>query len=116
MGLDEDKLHQLFELQRTFNARIGVKPEEMSSEEKQRWLLQCSRAIVQETAELTDCVPWKWWKKSMVFEKEHAQEEAIDLLHFLLSAFMFLDMDADAVFEAYCKKNNINHVRQDTGY
>ena len=120
MNTDEqnpkDRLNQLFELQKQLNKRIGVDTDSMSEEERQRWLLQYCRAMSQEIAELTDCVPWKWWAKYQTFNQQNARVEIVDLLHFLISLAQVMGMSADDIFEAYAKKHEVNVNRQDAGY
>jgi dimeric dUTPase (all-alpha-NTP-PPase superfamily) len=70
----------------------------------------------QEIAELVDSVPWKWWAKYQKFDEQNARVEVVDLLHFLVSTAQILGMSADDIYEAYCKKNSINHRRQESGY
>jgi dimeric dUTPase (all-alpha-NTP-PPase superfamily) len=70
----------------------------------------------QEMAELIDSVPWKWWAKYQEFDKQNARVEVIDLFHFLISLGQVLGMTADDVHQAYLKKNEVNHQRQDSGY
>jgi len=111
-----DKLDQLFNLQKQLNKRIGVDTDSMSDEERQRWLLQYCRALSQEIAELTDCVPWKWWAQYQTFDRQNARVEIVDLLHFLISMAQVLGMSADDIFEAYTKKREVNLNRQDSGY
>ena len=52
-----DQLRELFRMQKSLNERIGVKTDGMSEEEKTKWLLNYTRAMQQEMAELTDSVP-----------------------------------------------------------
>ncbi|TVR50639.1 MAG: dUTPase [Puniceicoccaceae bacterium] len=111
-----DKLERIFELQEGLNARIGVRLDELSEEEKTRWVLNYTRAMQQELAELVDSVPWKWWAKYQKFDEQNARVEVIDLFHFLISLAQSLGMTADDVFLAYVKKNEINHQRQESGY
>jgi dimeric dUTPase (all-alpha-NTP-PPase superfamily) len=40
----------------------------------------------------------------------------VDLFHFLVSIAQVLGMSADDVYNIYCKKNLINHKRQENGY
>jgi dimeric dUTPase (all-alpha-NTP-PPase superfamily) len=40
----------------------------------------------------------------------------VDLFHFLVSIAQVLGMGADDVYQAYVKKNQVNHQRQDSGY
>ena len=111
-----DKLTQIFEMQEELNARIGVNLKGIDEKEQTKWVLNCTRAMQQEMAELTDSVPWKWWAKYQEFDKQNARVEVIDLFHFLVSLAQTLGMTADDVFDAYVAKNKVNHQRQDSGY
>lgn len=112
----KDKLDKIFAMQGELNARIGVPHDNLDDQQKVAWILNYTRALSQEISELIDSVPWKWWAKYQTFDVQNARVEAIDILHFLVSIFQVLGMSADDVFEIYCKKNAINHHRQDTGY
>ena len=114
--MNNDRLEQIWKMQQQLNLRIGVDTSAMSEEEKTRWLLNYCRAMTQEMAELTDSVPWKWWAKYQKFDEQNARVEIVDLFHFLISAAQVMGMSAEDVFEAYLKKNAINHDRQDSGY
>ena len=111
-----DKLTQIFEMQEELNSRIGVDLKNIDREEKTRWILNYTRAMQQELAELTDSVPWKWWAKYQEFDEQNAKVEVVDLFHFLVSLAQTLGMTADDVFDAYIAKNKVNHQRQDSGY
>jgi len=111
-----DQLRELWRMQDALNKRIGVHTEAMSDEEKTKWLLNYSRAMTQEIAELVDSVPWKWWAKYQKFDEQNARVEVVDLFHFLISMAQVLGMSADDVFAAYMKKNEVNFKRQETGY
>ena len=111
-----DKLEEIFRLQEQLNLRIGVDTVHMTDEERQKWVLNYCRAVTQETAELTDSVPWKWWAKYQTFDKQNARVEVVDLLHFLVSLAQVLEMSADDIFAAYTKKHQVNVARQDSGY
>ena len=103
-------------MQQALNARIGVNTTGMSEEEQTKWLLNYTRAMSQEMAELTDSVPWKWWAKYQKFDEQNARVEVVDLFHFRISMAQVLGMSADDVFAAYVKKNAVNFQRQDSGY
>src|SRR5204863_4191030 len=107
---------ELFRMQKSLNERIGVKTDAMSEAEKTQWVLNYTRAMTQEIAELTDSVPWKWWAKYQKFDEQNARVEVVDLFHFLISLAQVLGMSADDVFNAYLKKNEVNFKRQETGY
>jgi dimeric dUTPase (all-alpha-NTP-PPase superfamily) len=111
-----DKLETLFAMQAELNSRIGVNLANASEEEQTKWVLNYTRAMQQELAELVDSVPWKWWAKYQDFDKQNARVEVVDLFHFLISLAQTLGMSAEDVFEAYTKKNKVNHERQAAGY
>jgi dimeric dUTPase (all-alpha-NTP-PPase superfamily) len=111
-----DKLENIFELQDVLNKRIGVNMDELNDEERANWILNYVRAMQQELAELTDSVPWKWWAKYQDFDKQNAKVEIVDLFHFLISLAQVMGMTADDVHQAYLKKNEVNHKRQESGY
>jgi dimeric dUTPase (all-alpha-NTP-PPase superfamily) len=111
-----DQLRELFRMQQALNERIGVHTADMNEQEKTKWILNYCRAMSQEIAELTDSVPWKWWAKYQKFDDQNARVEVVDLFHFLISLAQVLGMSADDVFNAYCKKNEVNFKRQETGY
>ena len=108
VGLDWDK--------DALNRRIGVNLPPPTDEEKAKWILNYTRAMQQETAELIDSVPWKWWAKYQKFDEQNAKVEVVDLFHFLVSLAQTPGMSADDVYQAYLKKNQVNHQRQDSGY
>ena len=111
-----DKLDTIFEMQDTLNHRIGVVTENLSEEEKTKWVLNYTRAMQQEIAELIDSVPWKWWAKYQEFDEQNAKVEIVDLFHFLISLAQVMGMTPDDVYNAYVKKNQVNHNRQESGY
>lgn len=111
-----DKLEEIFSMQDGLNRRIGVVTAGMGEEDRKKWILNYVRAMQQELAELTDSVPWKWWAKYQEFDEQNARVEVVDLFHFLISLAQVLGMSAEDVYDAYVKKNKVNHDRQDTGY
>lgn len=111
-----DKFDEIFALQNKLNERIGVHTGELSEEEKARWVLNYTRAMQQELAELVDSVPWKWWAKYQTFDEQNAKVEVVDLFHFLVSIAQVLGMSPEDVHQAYLRKNEVNHRRQESGY
>ncbi|MEX2380950.1 MAG: dUTPase [Opitutales bacterium] len=111
-----DKLEEIFQLQAELNRRIGVDLKDLPEAEQTKWVLNYTRAMQQELAELVDSVPWKWWAKYQEFDKQNAKVEVVDLFHFLISLAQTLGMSADDVYQIYLKKNQVNHERQDNGY
>jgi dimeric dUTPase (all-alpha-NTP-PPase superfamily) len=111
-----DKLDKIFEMQWALNEKIGVSTAMLSEADKTKWILNYCRALQQEVSELVDSVPWKWWAKYQKFDEQNARVEVVDLFHFLISIAQVLGMSADDIYEIYCKKNMINHQRQESGY
>jgi len=111
-----DKLEEIFAMQAELNKRIGVDTSAMDDADKIKWTLNYSRAMQQENSELVDSVPWKWWAKYQKFDEQNARVEVVDMLHFLVSMAQVLGMTAQDFYDAYAKKNHINHDRQDSGY
>ncbi|MBS1485728.1 MAG: dUTPase [Opitutales bacterium] len=111
-----DKLEEIFKMQYELNKRIGIDSEALSEEERIKWTLNYIRALQQEAEELTNSLPWKWWAKYQKFDIQNARVEVVDMLHFLVSIAEVLGMKSDDFYQAYLKKNQINHKRQDSGY
>ena len=111
-----DKFEEIFKMQDALNRRIGVALPPEGEDEKAKWILNYTRAMQQEIAELVDSVPWKWWAKYQKFDEQNARVEVVDLFHFLISLAQTLGMSAEDVFQAYVKKNQVNLQRQDSGY
>lgn len=111
-----DRLEEIFKMQYELNKRICVDTANMDDAERIKWVLNYSRALGQENAELVDSVPWKWWAKYQNFDPQNARVEVVDMLHFLVSIAQVLGMTADDFYQVYAKKNHINHNRQDSGY
>jgi dimeric dUTPase (all-alpha-NTP-PPase superfamily) len=111
-----DKLEEIFSMQADLNRRIGVELDGLDEAEKTKWVLNYTRAMQQELAELIDSVPWKWWAKYQNFDEQNARVEVVDLFHFLVSLAQTLGMSAEDVYDAYVKKNQVNHSRQESGY
>ena len=53
---------------------------------------------------------------SQAFDKQNAKVEIVDLFHFLISLAQVMGMSAEDIHEAYLKKNQVNHDRQESGY
>ncbi|MBI5500280.1 MAG: dUTP diphosphatase [Deltaproteobacteria bacterium] len=111
-----DMLAEIFDCQKALNQRIGVDTDAMDEEQQVKWLLNYSRALSQETAEMIDSVPWKWWAKYQKYDRANVQVEIVDMLHFLVSLAQVAGLSAKDVHELYMKKNRVNFQRQETGY
>lgn len=65
---------------------------------------------------LLNISPPHQWAKYQKFDVQNARVEVVDMLHFLVSLAQVLGMSAQDFYDAYAKKNHINHNRQDSGY
>lgn len=110
-----DSLEHMFALQAELNRRVGVDTDAMQGNEDEvaHWVLQYVRALQQESAELVDSIPWKWWAKYQKMDVQNARVEVVDMLHFLISLAQVLGMSAPDVYAAYLAKNKVNHGRQE---
>lgn len=112
----KEQLNEMFQMQKELNKRIGIDTDKLDQDEKTKWILNYSRALSQELAELIDSVPWKWWAKYQKFDEENAKVEVVDLFHFLISLAQCLGLSAEDIYNGYMKKNKVNFKRQDSGY
>lgn len=112
----KDMLSDMFARQADLNRRIGVDTTTIPTDEQPEWILNYCRALSQETAELTDSVPWKWWARYQEYDKQNAKVEIVDLFHFLISLAQVVGMSAEDVHDIYMQKNKLNFKRQDSGY
>ena len=116
--MKNEALQKIFALQQGLNEKCGVPLEEIQSDPVMqiKWLLNYSRALGQENAELVDSVPWKWWAKYQELDIQNAKVEIIDMLHFLVSLAQVTGMTADDLVEGYLAKHKVNVERQEGGY
>ncbi|MGO8677116.1 MAG: metallophosphoesterase family protein [Limisphaerales bacterium] len=99
-----DKLAAMFYLQKLLNRRIGVDTDTMDDAQRQKWMLNYCRALTQEAAGLTDCMPWKWWASHQKFDRRNARLEIAEVLHFVISLAQVMEITPEELFESYTKK------------
>jgi dimeric dUTPase (all-alpha-NTP-PPase superfamily) len=61
------------------------------------WVKKYILAMAQEVSELIDCFNWKWWKNPKEIDRNAVIEEIVDIIHFLLSAYLQKGMTADEI-------------------
>ena len=132
-----DKLEHLFELQASLNDRIfgkralrGLDGQILSTarlvelakagapapaSDTATWLSNYLKALQDESRELGEEIPWKWWSKESL-DMEAIRVEIVDILHFWISMALVSGMDASEVHRLYLLKNQVNLDRQDNGY
>lgn len=107
----KDKLEQIFELQKRLNARAGVDLHRMGIKQREDWMLKFVLATYQELAELTETLPYRWWKQRKAFDQSAARNEVIDVLHLVISLCELLGMNAETTSALYRRKNRLNLSR-----
>ncbi len=112
----DDMLEAMFRMQAELNRRIGVDTTALPEDRQPEWILNFCRALQQETAELVDSVPWKWWARYQTYDRQNARVEIVDLFHFLISLAQIVGLSARDVHDLYMQKNRRNFERQDSGY
>ena len=110
----QNELHQTLATHSPSNgSQYSKKFTSLSKEER---LSALCTAIIHEAVELQRLTNWKWWKKTVEFDKNHAKEELIDIWHFVIDASIELEMAPRDILTAYIAKNQINRDRQKNGY
>jgi len=133
-----DKLDKLFAMQTELNDRIFAKKdirdrnaktltmEKLMAEARSQnplgpntlvneWLGKYLTAMEDESRELREELLWKWWSKDNL-DMQNIRVEIVDQLHFWISLALTAGLSAEDVFQAYMRKNTVNHQRQDQEY
>lgn len=133
-----DRLEELFALQASLNDRIfrkrgitGNDGQILSMQrlvelarsgdalgpnsETAKWLSNFLKAHDDESRELSEELPWKWWSKDTL-DLQAIRVEIVDMLHFWISLALASGMDAADVSRVYKGKHEINEKRQEEGY
>lgn len=116
-----EALQIMFKKQRGLQERLGFFPEKMTPQERTSYMKEHIWYMVTELDEAFREMPYgKPWKKydnfDMELHAENLKEELVDVFHFFMNVMMAAGMEAEDLFEIYCKKNAINHDRQDNNY
>ena len=118
-----DRLEHMFDLQNKLQERLGTWDKIRCPADKQAFLNQNFLAMFEETVEIMRETPYKnpeytqfGWKRTQIGDKNKLLNELSDIFHFLMNICIANGFTAEDFYAEYCKKNNVNHVRQDTGY
>jgi dimeric dUTPase (all-alpha-NTP-PPase superfamily) len=114
LSISDDRLEQIFKLQAKLNRLAGVDVSMLTSAERKEWMMRFVLAMHQELAELTETLPYKWWRKRRRRNAHDARQEIVDLLHFVVSLSQLSGMDAQQLYDLYVRKNRTNIARQKT--
>ena len=117
-------LTEMLKAQADFNLLVRTGGPHVTRDERLR---QYALALMMESAELMDWLPWKHWSRRSgnkqihptdMYSQEHMDEikvEIIDCLHFILSLALELDMDEEEIYQLYMTKMATNYNRQSKG-
>jgi dimeric dUTPase (all-alpha-NTP-PPase superfamily) len=122
-----DRLETMFKMQDKLQERLCTWTKIVAAENpdaaKQQFINQMILALVEESVEIMRETAYKspayvpfGWKQGQQYNREACLEECVDLWHFLMNIVLANGFTADEFYGTYCKKNGINHIRQDEGY
>ena len=122
-----DKLEEMFNRQTKLQIKLdNIRKIESSESNKQQYINQMLLSLFEESVEIMRETGYKnpnyvpfGWKQTQEWNVENYKEEIIDLFHYVMNLCIAVNMEANEFFEIYCKKNGINHERQenpDLGY
>lgn len=119
--MNNEALQFVFEKQKQFQTEsIGDKIENLTEQEKSKFIHEHSYFIIEEVTEMLREVKFhKSWKDYSDWDQEKldkqlklAQEEATDIFVFLINVMFMLDIDADKLIQLYQDKLEVNKKRQ----
>ncbi|MCR4418949.1 MAG: dUTP diphosphatase [Clostridia bacterium] len=105
-----DKLEAIFARQRALDEFL-VRARDISFD-LPTWLEKEVLALLAELGELLQELNFRWWKDPRPLNREAIKEEVVDLLHFLVSLCLKLEIGPQELYEAYLAKNEENLRRQ----
>ena len=114
MQAQEDKLDELFKLQRILQTRL-IQAKRYPKYIDTQVSGLCT-AIIHEAVELQRLTSWKWWKQAQPIDYHKASEELTDIWHFVIDLSLVLGLTPEKILAEYTKKNLVNHQRQESGY
>lgn len=110
MTQSNDKLTQIFEMQKALDDRIIT--ERTVNKTVDEWVIGITLAMESEIDEIRREVNWKWWKNPKPIDTDALKDEVIDMWHFLVSLSDKVGLTPEEVFDVYIVKNAENHARQ----
>jgi len=120
--MSEDTLTELIELQKQFQLFLKIELPTVNiissfySKQNIERIKNQILALLDETMEALNEVPWKPWKHNQEFNIYKFRMELIDIFHFLINLFIFSGMNTEMIKFHFLKKNQINIKRQKNGY
>lgn len=117
----EDSLQYMMDCQRTFQGRFGEDFTKMSNKERAAFIKNHGYFIIEELVEMFRETPfhknWKdyseWSEEKMLEQWVAAQEEYIDVIHFVINVGLALGLNSNDILRMYKEKNKLNIQRQE---
>lgn len=118
--MTDDRLDEMFRLQREFQERLpgyrGMAYPPTSPEVIVREVMVMGYSAICEITEAVDEVGWKPWATSRHVNRAAYLAELADAWAFLMNLCLLVGATPDELYEAYLKKVETNHRRQDEKY
>lgn len=115
-----DRLTEMLELQEQLQRRHldGIMPYRLTGETRANYIRTSMLALEDELHEALRETAWKPWSNAPKGEINRTAylDELVDAIHFFMNLMLVADINADEFFNAYLRKNNVNHGRIDDGY
>lgn len=119
-GRNRNMLHEMLKKQSEFSERIVEEHQRYRDMTQRERLKGLSNFLIDEALEMKNALGYmyndeeKWWKTTIDYDD--VKEEYMDIIHVVLQIALELGLNADAIFNAYNKKMNVNIERQEDGY
>lgn len=114
-----DVLKEMLDKQTELQNRLGTL-DFKNDRERTLFIKHHAQYLDQELHEMMYELPFfKEWKNYESWPPNYerkAKEEFIDAFHFMLNIGIALGMNHEDIYKEYCRKNKINHERQDGDY
>ncbi len=125
--MKKDKLEQIFTRRMTYMASLRDHkpneypswPIELSDKRSQQHVRDMALRGVEEMFEaLQHLKNWKPHRDTEMqeFNRDEFLEEVVDAFNYFFSVLVLAGIDANELYDAYCKKDDIIHSRLKTGY
>ncbi|NJR72714.1 MAG: hypothetical protein HC773_01395 [Scytonema sp. CRU_2_7] len=108
--MNDNRLHNILELQKAFQRDLG------NDIESQEFVNMTALGLSAEIHEALGETPWKPWKKNQKSDKEKFKEEVIDIFTFTINMVLASGMDDNELYAKFMNKHSLNKSRLLEGY
>ncbi len=110
-------LESMFKLQSRFHLRMNPQFKNITEVGREQLLINTSRNIIMEAAELMEWCNWKNWRRTRKeVDWEQVKYEIADILAFTMNAAIEAGMTEEDLYQYYMRKGEVNVKRQEEGY